>query len=401
MEKDKNKEKEINDNKDIDYATYIDQPEKLFPLAQEQFNKNKFIEGLIILDDSINFAIKKYGGEDKIEMAQFYNKYANGLIQKLMNSNEDFLNMEKDKNLKEKESKDEKSSKNKKTNEKKEENKEIKESEDNNEELEQEVAYENLYEANKILKNYLKQYDDKEIKTLENSIIHYYLELSENYYLFASLEKLNLDFQKADSYYTLCSEIWKKYGNKFSRKLAGLYFEQAQILDLNPKKCLLLLYKSKIIIEYYLQKEIDKIHLNIKIDFDEKDLDLDYISYDNEKIFKNKELIENKELIYTSKSNINIKEFVDIIKDINNKLEDVILELEQYDVYLKGKKQIIKDKENQNCLNNKNEMNKNEEITKVALITKKRKDTFNCKYDIKVPEEYNSKEKIDSDKIQI
>ena len=41
-------------------------------------------------------AIKKFGGEDKVELAQFYNKYADGLIQKLMISNEDFLNLQEE-----------------------------------------------------------------------------------------------------------------------------------------------------------------------------------------------------------------------------------------------------------------------------------------------------------------
>jgi hypothetical protein len=295
MEKDKNKEETINDNKDKDYSRYADQPEKLFSLAQEKFNINKYEDGLIILDKSINYALKKYGGEEKIEMAQYYNKYADGLIQKLSNSNEDFLNIENDADIKEKESELTELSKNKIISEniednkykknKEEENEEIKESEDNNEIIEEEVAYENLNESNNILKNYLKKFDDKEVKSLDNTNIKYYLELSENYYLFASLEKLNMDFKRADYFYTLSSEILKKYGNKFSRKLAGLYFEQAQILDLNPKKCLLSLFKSKIIMEYYLQKEIDQIKLNIKIDIDEKDLDLDSVSYDNEKLF--------------------------------------------------------------------------------------------------------------------
>ena len=415
MEKDKNREEEFSDNENIDYSSYSNQPEKLFSLAKEQFKNNNFIQGIIILDKSINYAIKKYGGEDKIEMAQFYNKYANGLIQKLTNSNEDILNLEKDKKIKEQESKDGKSSQNKNTNgnkeeeeennkspkNKKEENEEITEPEDSNEVIEQEVAFENLIEAKRILKNYLKKYDGQEINTLDNSIIGYYLELSENYYLLASLQKFNSNFEKADNYFTLCSEILKKYENKFSRNLAGLYYEQAQILDLKPKKCLLLLFKSKTIIEYYLKKELDKIKLDMKIDIDEKDLDLDYISYENEKIYKNKEIIENKELINASKTNITIKEFIDMIKDIYNRIEDVILELRQYDVYLKGKKQIIKDKENQNCLNNNNEKNKKVEMAKITLITKKRKDTFNYKDDIKIPEEFTSKEKINYDKIKI
>jgi hypothetical protein len=404
MEKDQNIV-EINiDNEEKDYFEYTDQPEKLFPLAQEQFNNNDFVKGLIILDKSINYALEKYGGEDKIEMAQFYNKYANGLIQKLIYSDKELLNMEKDKKMEEKESEGGNSPKNRKLSEDEEGNEEMEESDENTEAVEREVAYENLQAANRILTKYLKEYNVKEDNTLDNAFIECYLELSETYYQLASLEKYNLDFQKSDKYYTLSSKILVKYGNKFSRKLAGLYFEQAQILDLNPIKCLLVLFKSKIIMEHYLQKEIDKIKLNIKIDIDEKDIDLDYISYDNANIFKNKEIFGNKELIEASESNAPIKELLDIIQNVNNKIEDVISELKQYDIYLKGKNQIINDKENQNTLINNNStikiMEKGKTI-KIELIKKKRDVPFGCKDDLKVPEDFNSKEKININNIKI
>jgi len=32
----------------LDYSLYQDQPQKLFPLAQDNFNKNKFEEGITI-----------------------------------------------------------------------------------------------------------------------------------------------------------------------------------------------------------------------------------------------------------------------------------------------------------------------------------------------------------------
>ena len=404
MEKDQKIEETNVDNIEKDYSEYADQPEKLFPLAEEQFNKNDFVKGLIILDKSINYAIAKFGGEDKIEMAQFYNKYANGLIQKLIYSDKELLNMEKDKKMEEKESEGGNSPKNRKLSEDEEGNEEMEESDENTEAVEREVAYENLQAANRILTKYLKEYNVKEDNTLDNAFIECYLELSETYYQLASLEKYNLDFQKSDKYYTLSSKILVKYGNKFSRKLAGLYFEQAQILDLNPIKCLLVLFKSKIIMEHYLQKEIDKIKLNIKIDIDEKDIDLDYISYDNANIFKNKEIFGNKELIEASESNAPIKELLDIIQNVNNKIEDVISELKQYDIYLKGKNQIINDKENQITLINNNstikKMEKGKTI-KIELIKKKRDVPFGCKDDLKVPEDFNSKEKININNIKI
>ena len=319
-----------NDKKEnIDYSLYKDEPEKLFSLAKEDFKKNKFEEGIEILERSIELAIKKFGGEDKVELAQFYNKYSDGLIQKLMESNDDPLNFQKEESLIKNFSKNKKDSENKIDILNEERNKETeninigeKNTEANEEIIEdEEIAFANLNAANLLLKNYLKDYDDKDPKTLDKSIIKYYLQLSDNYSLFASLEKINSDFKKADYYYKLSIDISKKYDNKFSRNLAGLYFEQAQILDFDPQTCLLSLYKSKVIMEHYLQMEIDKQNLKLKLDIDEKDLDLDSLSYDNEKIFKNKDLImKNDELIKASKENCNIEEFVDIIKYINIKL---------------------------------------------------------------------------------
>ena len=410
MEKDQIKEDKKEEKSEIEFASYVDQPEKLFSVAQEQFNKNNFEEGINILEQSINLAIKKFGGEEKVELAQFYNKYADGLIQKLMTSNEDFLNLDEEKsqieaqepkngqppknnNEEEKDKKEEKTAE-KKEDKKDESNKELKESKEQKDDIgDDEIVYENLNAANLLLKNYLKDYEEKDPKSLDKSIINYYHQLSDNYSLFASLEKINSDFKKADYYYKLSIDLAKKYDNKFSRNLAGLYFEQAQILDFDPKKCLLSLYKSKIIMEHYLQNEINKINLKLKLDIEENDLDLETLSYDNEKIFKNKNIMEDKELIEAGKKNCNIEEFMEIIKDINIKLEDVILELKEYDTYLKAKEQMKKDGEKQNCFNTNIDMSKVVDLSKITMIKKKTKEPFNDKDDIKEPENNNHKEK--------
>ena len=403
MENNKNEVEIKEGQNEIDYSLYQEQPEKLFSIAQENFNKNKFEEGISILEQSILLAVKKFGGEEKVELAQFYNKYADGLIQKLMMSNVDFLNLQEEasqnaqeekssSNENKKEDKSEEKSKDKERDEK-----EKKVTNDINNDIvgDDEIVYENLNAANLLLKNYLKDYDDKDPKILDKSIIKYYLQLSDNYSLFASLEKINSDFKKADHYYKLSIDICKKYDNKFSRNLAGLYFEEAQILDFDPQHCLLSLYKSKVIMEYYLQTEIDKHNLKIKLDIDEKDLDLDSLSYDNEKIFKNKDLIlKNDNLINSAKENCDIEEFIDIIKDINIKLEDVILELKEYKLFLKTKEQMKKDGEKQNCFNTNIDMSKVVDLSKISIIKKKRKEPFNDKDDIKKPDEdINPKEK--------
>ena len=383
---------------DVNYSLYADQPDKLFPIAQEQFNKNKFEEGLDILEQSIILAVKKYGGEEKIELAQYYNKYADGLLQKLLLPTTDFLNIQedeeqasknKDDDIKEEKDKEKEKDKDK---EKDEEKKAPKKSGENV--GDDEIVYENLNMANILLKNYLKEYDEKDPKTLDKDVIKYYLLLSDNYSLFASLEKLNSDFKKADEYYRLSINLAQKYGDKFSRNLAGLFFEQAQILDFDPYNCLLSLYKSKVIMEYYLQKEIDAAKLNIKLDIDENDLLLDKLSFESEKVTKNKDIISsNVELINGAKDNPNIEEFVEIIKDINIKIEDVVLELKEYDTFLKTKEQMKKDEEKQNCFNTNIDMSKVVDLSEITLIKKKRKEPTNNDDDIKKPEEDKNKVK--------
>ena len=381
---------------DVNYSLYADQPDKLFPIAQEQFNKNKFEEGLDILEQSIILAVKKYGGEEKIELAQYYNKYADGLLQKLLLPTTDFLNIQEDEEQasknKDDDIKEEKEKEKEKDKEKDEEKKAPKNSGENV--GDDEIVYENLNMANILLKNYLKDYEEKDPKTLDKDVIKYYLLLSDNYSLFASLEKLNSDFKKADEYYRLSINLAQKYGDKFSRNLAGLFFEQAQILDFDPYNCLLSLYKSKVIMEYYLQKEIDAAKLNIKLDIDENDLTLDKLSFESEKVTKNKDIIStNVELINSAKDNPNIEEFVEIIKDINIKIEDVVLELKEYDTFLKTKEQMKKDEEKQNCFNTNIDMSKVVDLSEITLIKKKRKEPTNNDEDIKKPEEDNNKVK--------
>ena len=400
-----NNESQKAEKKDINYSLYSDQPEKLFPIAQAEFNKNNFEEGIDILEQSILLAVKKFGGEDKIELAQFYNKYSDGLIQKLMASNTDFLNLQEDEQQQE-DIKEEKQKEKEKDEESdiirtdKEKEKEVeKEDEKSQKNMgnnvgDDEIVYENLNMANVLLKNYLKEYDDKDPKSLDKDVIKYYNLLSDNYSLFASLEKINSDFKKANEYFKLSIDIAKKYDNKFSRNLAGLYFEQAQILDFDPYNCLLSLYKSKVIMEYYLQKEIEKANLSIKLYLDENDLDLTVLPYDSDKVFKNKELIEsNTELINAAKTNFSIQDFVEIIKDINTKIEDVVLELKEYSTFLKAKEQMKKEGEKQNTFNTNIDMSKVVDLSSITLIKKKRKEPSNSDEDIKKPEDINTKEK--------
>ena len=180
------------------------------------------------MEQIILIALIKYGGEEKVELAQFYNKYANGLIQQLIVSNTGFLNMQEDAP---KDEQDEQSSKNnEKAGDKKseEKGKEIDEKKPpkgiNNKRVEDdEIVYENLNAANLLLTNYLKDYDDKENKILDKSIIKYYLQLRYNYSLFTSLEKINSDFKKADNYFKLSIDICKNMKINFHGTIWSIF----------------------------------------------------------------------------------------------------------------------------------------------------------------------------------
>jgi hypothetical protein len=405
MDDNKNIENKNDKKESIDYSLYENEPEKLFSLAKDNIKNNKFEEGIEILGKSIGLAIKKFGGEDKIELAQFYNNYSDSIIQKLMITNDDPLNFQEEKSLIENISQDKKDDENKidvlleekKTEEPQNANTEEKNPEGHEGIIgDEDIVFANLKAANLLLKNYLKEYDDKDPKTLDKDIIKYYKQLCDNYSLFANLEKINSDFKQAYHYYKLSIDTCKKYDDKYSRNLAGLYFEQAQILDFDPYNCLLSLYKSKIIMEYHLQKELDKANIQIKFDIDEKELDLDTLAYDSKIIFKNKELIKSEEIKKAFKDNCNIEEFVDIIKDIDTKLEDVILELKEYKNYLKAKEQMKKDGEKQDCFNKNIDMSKVMDLSKITMIKKKRNEPINNNDDIKKPEDIDTKEKIHS-----
>lgn len=377
-------ESKINDykkpeQKNIDYSLYSSQPDKLFIISQEELLNNNFSQSIDILKNSIVLAQKKYGGDNKIELAQFYNKYADAILQKISLSSLDNINITNTK-----EDNDENNHNN------------------NENKLLDEVkkVYENLSKANKILNDYLEQYNDKDPISLDKEIKKYYLYLSDNYSLLALLEKILSNFEKSIEYYSMSIYYSKKYDIKFSRNLAGLYFELAQILLYDPFNCLLSLYKSKLIMEYHLQKEIIKSNLDIKLYIDEKDLDLTILSHNSDKIYKNKDIIENnKDLINAMKENKNIEEFVDIIKDMNNKIENVILELKEYESFIKSRKQKEKEGEKNNEKNEVEDLIIN--MNKIKLINMKRKEPSNNDDDIKMIKEEFTKEKLLNNKVNI
>ena len=371
---------------DIDYNSYKDEPDKLFLLAEQDFDKNEFEKGLQILEKSINLALEKYGSETKIEMAKYFNEYGGGLIRKLM-ENDDILNLPNEPIENKEDQKNEHNNLQKEENEeKKEENinlsnedkKEENESKDKNEDEEKQneqddsdenIALENLGAANKLYTEYLKEYDDKEVSTLSKEVINYYLELADNYYNIGCFQRVKSDFPTAANLFEKAISIRKKYGDKYSRKLASLYFEEAQVLDFDPHKCLLVLFKAKLIMEYHLKLSLS--NSNLKIEIDDNDLELNEIKTDDKRIYLNRDIIDSEEMNNEAKNNSKVDEFQGIIKDIYPKIEDVILEINEFAQYTKEKEKMLNGG-NENKFNTNYDSSKVIDITQSSLIKKKR-----------------------------
>ena len=230
---------------------------------------------------------------------------------------------------------------------------------------------ENLGAANKLYTDYLKEYDDKEVSTLSKEVINYYLELADNYYNIGSFQRVKSDYPTAANLFEKAISIRKKYGDKYSRKLASLYFEEAQVLDFDPHKCLLVLFKAKLIMEYHLKLALENSNSNLKIEINDNDLELNEIKTDDKRIYLNRNIIESEEMNKEAKNNSKIDEFQGIIKDIYPKIEDVILEINEFAQYTKEKEKMLNGG-NDNKFNTNYDSSKVIDISQTSLIKKKR-----------------------------
>jgi hypothetical protein len=354
-----------------DLSEFKSNPSDLFKKANSYFNEKKFEEGIYILEQAIKFAIELYGNENDIRVAKFLVKYANGIIRKL-NENEEILNIQENDLEQQNNNNDE------------EEDQKIENNYNNNEEDEKEVDdnnnnkdnNNNLKQALEIYQNYLTKYDEIEPEKLEKNVLDYYNELCDCYSSFADLEQEKSDFKHANEYYEKAIFYEKKYGKKFSRNLASLYFLQSQVLDFNPNKCFICLLRAKYIMEFHLKNEIEKLNKNFNIFFDEKILSKEDVKIDDEIIFKNRKIIESDEMKELCKNNDNIDELIAIINDLTPKIEDVILELKEYDLYLKEKNKMKIESEKVNKFEDV-DLNKIEEISPSILKRKKKRDENN------------------------
>jgi hypothetical protein len=348
----------------IDIQIYKDKPEELIAIAKKLLNIKKFEKGIELSENAIRFIIEKTGTETHIDCAKFYYYYADALIRKCMESDELLAINEAQQKEEPKSNIDvvlaEKLEKNK-VNDRNEDENEDGDDEPRNdndsesrEEIEpiqdvsdEEVASENLLVAENIYKSYLSNYDDKEPSEISEKfpeIKKLYFELSNVYQKLGELEMCKSDFKCAIDFFTNALNLRKKYDDKFSRATAELYFNMATAFDFDAKKCLMSFYKTKIIMEYHLKQELKKHNFSKtsdKIKVFEEDLDLESVTTDHKNINANTEVMNSDEIHNELVVKIeDLLELVGIILELNQKIEDVIIDIKDFEKYSKEKEEL-------------------------------------------------------------
>jgi len=370
----------------------LSNPNKLLFKVRSLTNENKYDDGLDLLDKAIILKIDKVNKnkEDK-SLIPLYLEYAQVLITKQFNSqdlfgdvkNDDIDNNDNDihnddnenNNIHEhnkEENKDDDIHNDYDDNKYDEDNSEDSEQEEYND---QELAYDYLFTCQKIINteiNILKENKDKqtdsnlELKELNN-------QLSEVYLLFAQLELLKSDNKKAISFFEKGLEVRKINDDKFSRAIADIYYQMSIAYDYDIMKCFTCLYKVKIIMEYHLQKLIDKSYFISKPVFyniiEEDLLDKELIK-DYKSIKVNSDDVEIKD-----SDNDDIAEIKSILIEVYLKIDDTIEGIETQKEYMLAV-QKEKDKKEKEANDQKGEFNSMYDESKLinanCLLKKKR-----------------------------
>lgn len=363
----------------INFNDYKDKPEELLPISKKFFSQKKFEQAIDILEQAIRIAVKKFGKEDHIECAKYYSHYADGLIRKLM-ENEDILAIPTqaedkkdadDDSDKESESirpgDQEQSNTTEIGQTKRDNNFEPQPAEDDSDEN---IATENLQFAEMIYLQFLKDYDSLSPSKLEQDIKKYYFELSSVYQKFGELEMCNSDFRKAAEFYLKALQIRSKYDDTFSRCIAEIYFNLASVYDFDAKKCLLCYYKTKIIMEHHLTKELDlagKNSIAAQIIYSQEDLELNDIAVDYENLLINKKVIDTIEQDQVLMQNDEIADLTGIISELHQKIEDVVIDIKEFEKFVKEKQELAK----ANDFTNDYDKSKVVDISSTSIIKKR------------------------------
>ena len=337
---------------DINFDEFKSNPSELFILATLSMNKGQYDKAFFILKKSIDLAIDLYG-EDNIEVAKYYNKYASAYIQKLLDSDALFM-IHLDK---EEMSKDGKSLK-------------IIQEEP---QCENEIALYNLDIANEMYIDYLDEYDDVSVKKLSKSTIKVYLELADNYLSYGELEQAQSDFKKASEYFKKAAKIREKYDTKMSRSLAEVYFKLASVLDFDVKSAMLYFYKTKVIMEYHLNELVKKEKISSEIIIDEKALEIESIDRKDKRLLLNQKIVQSEEFKEKCKDKEDIENIIEVLNELYMKIEDVIEEEKVFEEWVtEKKKKMIESSKKEEKFSNDYDKSKVIDISSSLVVRAKR-----------------------------
>ena len=337
---------------DINFDEFKSNPSELFILATLSMNKGQYDKAFFILKKSIDLAIDLYG-EDNIEVAKYYNKYASAYIQKLLDSDALFM-IHLDK---EEMSKDGKSLK-------------IIQEEP---QCENEIALYNLDIANEMYIDYLDEYDDVSVKKLSKSTIKVYLELADNYLSYGELEQAQSDFKKASEYFKKATKIREKYDTKMSRSLAEVYFKLASVLDFDVKSAMLYFYKTKVIMEYHLNELVKKEKISSEIIIDEKALEIESIDRKDKRLLLNQKIVQSEEFKEKFKDKEDIENIIEVLNELYMKIEDVMEEDKVFEEWVtEKKKKMIESSKKEDKFSNDYDMSKVIDISSSLVVRAKR-----------------------------
>ena len=337
---------------DINFDEFKSNPSELFILATLSMNKGQYDKAFFILKKSIDLAIDLYG-EDNIEVAKYYNKYASAYIQKLLDSDALFM-IHLDK---EEMSKDGKSLK-------------IIQEEP---QCENEIALYNLEIANEMYIDYLDEYDDVSVKKLSKSTIKVYLELADNYLSYGELEQAQYDNKKASEYFKKAAKIREKYDTKMSRSLAEVYFKLASVLDFDVKSAMLYFYKTKVIMEYHLNELVKKEKISSEIIIDEKALEIESIDRKDKRLLLNQKIVQSEEFKEKFKDKEDIENIIEVLNELYMKIEDVMEEDKVFEEWVtEKKKKMIESSKKEDKFSNDYDMSKVIDISSSLVVRAKR-----------------------------
>ena len=333
-------------------TSYKSTPHTLIPLAQEYINNKQYDTSISILETAISYAIDIYKHKTHINLAQYYSKYAEALIYKVMDSDDLF-----------------------------------KQQSPMNNTNDEQVIVTYLTLAEDIYNDYIINHNEE----------CYYNQLADVYKLYGEYQKAFSDFVKASEYYQKAINIRiSKLHDRHSRILAEMYFHKASVLDFNAKECLLFYYKTLKILEYHLSLNVNGSVSGLNVN-DDCDCAVSEIDVCDERIYVNRKVIEG---ISNDTLNDEGKELKEIISDIYFKIEDVILEIKEYDKFIEEKNK-MKEKNNNNsvfgmkdCFTVNYDIKKVLDISASALVRKKKKRKCDDDDNDNSMNEIQSKEKV-------